>query len=96
MVLPTIEVIKLYFSAWRAWDFDPSIGALLITGGNNGNISILGTEISMDYGRTFLSRRALPKAIYAGCAVIINSTQAFHIGGISGNHNIPSYMLFLK
>ena len=84
------------FSSWRAWNFDPSIGALFITGGYNDNNSTLGTEVSMDYGRTFLSRRALPKAIYAGCAVIINSTQAFHIGGISGNHNIPSYMLFLK
>ena len=87
MVLPTIKVIKLYFSPWRAWDFDPSLGALLITGGLDGN-SILGTELSWDYGRTFLSRPALPKAIYAGCAVIVNSTQAIHIGGISGNHNI--------
>ena len=86
VVLPTIKVIKWDFSSWRAWDFDPSFGALFITGGFNDNNSTLGTEVSLDYGRTFLSRRALPKAIYAGCAVIINSTLAFHIGGISGNH----------
>ena len=71
--------MKLNFCrAWRAWDFQPSVG-LVIAGGHNNKF---GSEISQDYGVTFEELPLLPKAMYAGCIVIVNASQTFYIGGI--------------
>ena len=66
------------FSAWRAWDFNPSVG-LVIAGGHNNKF---GSEISRDYGVTFQDLPLMPKAMYAGCIQIVNSSQTFYFGGI--------------
>ena len=70
--------IYMYYSAWRAWDFNPAVG-LVIAGGHNNKF---GSEISRDYGVTFEELPLLPKALYAGCIVIVNSSQTFYFGGI--------------
>ena len=65
-------------SAWRAWDFKPSVG-LIIAGGA---VNQFGVELSTDYGVSFQPLPLLNKAVYAACIVIVNSSQTFHFGGI--------------
>ena len=70
--------INKYYSAWRAWDFNPAVG-LVIAGGHKNQF---GSEITIDYGVSFQDLPPLPKALYAGCIVIVNSSQTFYMGGI--------------
>ena len=76
MVPMTAE--SFHFSAWRAWDFKPSVGLIIAGGAANQ----FGAEISTDYGVSFQPLPLLNKAVYAACIVIVNSSQAFHFGGI--------------
>ena len=74
----TFDPLSPYFSGWRAWDFNPSVG-LVIAGGT---ANVFGSEISRDYGVSFETLPLLPKALYAGCMTIVNSSQVFFLGGI--------------
>ena len=76
MVPMTAELF--HFSAWRAWDFKPSVGLIIAGGANNQ----FGVELSADYGVSFQPLPLLNKAVFAACIVIVNSSQAFHFGGI--------------
>ena len=70
----------------RAWDFHPDVGLVLAGGVEGGSmIQIDGVEISEDYGITFRELAPLPKTIYVGCAVIVNESTVYHIGGFSSN-----------
>ena len=76
MVPMTAE--SFHFSSWRAWDFKPSVGLIIAGGAANQ----FGAEISTDYGVSFQPLPLLDKAVFAGCIVIVNSSQAFYFGGI--------------
>ena len=76
MVPMTAELF--HFSSWRAWDFKPSVGLIIAGGAANQ----FGAEISKDYGVSFQPLPLLDKAVFAGCIVIVNSSQTFFFGGI--------------
>ena len=69
---------SFHFSSWRAWDFKPSVGLIIAGGAANQ----FGAEISKDYGVSFQPLPLLDKAVFAGCIVIVNSSQTFFFGGI--------------
>ena len=60
MVPMTAELF--HFSAWRAWDFKPSVGLIIAGGANNQ----FGVELSTDYGVSFQPLPLLNKAMRYG------------------------------